>query len=54
MQDRRDKVLATKTDDEKWSLWENPLKSENLSLEETLIQENMKYLHWTRDEVIAC
>jgi len=54
MQDRQNKVLAAETIDEKWSLWAIPLKSENLSLEETLIRENMEYLHLTRDEVVAC
>lgn len=50
----RDTVIAASTDDERWSLWDQALKNPELSLTDTLIQENMEYLGWTKEQVMSC
>lgn len=47
-------VLEAQTPEEKWFLWEDALKKGGLSTEETLIEENIEYLRWTREEVMKC
>lgn len=49
----RDRVLSAKNDEQKWSLWKESLKDKNTSLKETLIKENMDYLHWSKEKVLA-
>ena len=47
------KILAALTDDERWFLWEKALSAEGKSLKETLIEENMHYLKWSREKVLS-
>lgn len=54
MKNIREFVLEAQTDDSKWSLWEDSLKQNGLSLTDTLIKENMVYLNWSREKVLDC
>ncbi len=51
---RRKLALSAITEDDKWKLWETALKKQETSLKETLIEENMEYLKWTREQVLDC
>jgi len=54
MKNKRNIIVSAQTPDEKWSLWEAALKDKGKSLRETLIQENVDYLKWSRKEVLSC
>lgn len=54
IQNSSKKIILSQDKNEKWMLWEKALKQNNLPLSETLIQENMEYLHWSKEEVLSC
>jgi 2-polyprenyl-3-methyl-5-hydroxy-6-metoxy-1,4-benzoquinol methylase len=49
----RDRALSAKNDYQKWLLWDESLRNGRASLRETLIRENMDYLRWQREKVLA-
>lgn len=49
---RREQALHASTDNDKWLLWTSALVFHNLTIEETLIRENMDYLLQTREQIL--